>query len=193
VKLRTEGRGRKTVPSSRRAIAAAVTLAALSFAALGAPSSAAARTFTEKEQGFVSVARAYWHAAPACTPTWQVVPYLGSDVLGLQQGCTVRLAQRALLSDERACSVVVHEYGHLLGHAHDPSDPVMRAFKSHARPCELMYGGECEWRADLAELRTRRARVRPGRLTRRSATRARRASASCGRERSRLSARLQVG
>ena len=90
-------------------------------------------TQTAVVQETLNIAQRYWHATPACQTIKVYLARIEPTDLGIaeQPGCTILLAyQTYYWLDETfsstgrlACEVITHEYGHLLGNAHN-TDPL---------------------------------------------------------------------
>jgi hypothetical protein len=136
------------------------TFAAASVAAVAIAAPAHAAPFTPELDRAYNVAVGFWHASPVDCTTLdrQIVPVAampegaeGWATIPAQPGPCVLYLSRTLAAPrwfERACAVLIHEVGHLLGFQHS-ADPANVMF-----PEVVAIPGTC-WRAGLREVNRR--------------------------------------
>jgi Matrixin len=167
--------------SRQRSALWAVAVAALALA-LPAPARASEGTpFLDDHLGtYMRLAHEYWGGpVPSCVLDGVTVVPVHAQLFddpdpevaarAEQPGCRLWIDRRTwrTLTRVEACTVVIHEWGHLLGfgHSHDPRDLMAEYPRRAPRPC-----------AALAP-RARRAGARAARAARSCAVRARRSGA----------------
>jgi matrixin len=130
------------------ALLATVALALLAAAPAARADDAAFAPGTANEARARDVARAAWGAEPCdgqATIAWlDQDPQLNATAIWdnpigdyadalLNQDCQIRFNPGVAFDWPRYCSVMVHEYGHLLGHPHSP-DPADVMYRLYLRP-----------------------------------------------------------
>jgi hypothetical protein len=86
------------------------------------------------------IAMAFWGRTPACGVPTVVAADLPTGVAGLSDvaECRISVSRRFLNRAGRACMIVLHEDGHLLGllHSLDPGDIMYPVLRPTRWPCE---------------------------------------------------------
>jgi hypothetical protein len=125
-------RSRTTISLARRA--ASLVLAALALGAAAAPARAdEAPITTDSAAAAAEIAKTYWQATPCAgqvavswtpldpatnaTSTWSN-PVSAYDAPEQNSACSIAFNSALEWDWTRYCSILVHEYGHLTGHAH---------------------------------------------------------------------------
>lgn len=117
-------------------------------AALAAAGPAAAASISEQEVATAQrVATSYWGQTPCAGEvaiTWRAaLPVLGAQAVARwmvgdpPQDCAIAFLQRRDWHWRwpRFCTVMVHEYGHLLGHQHEEGDVMVATYAGAIAPC----------------------------------------------------------